>query len=455
MRRASALITAVAAMVLVVPEVRAIEQPHSDTQLAPQLAPELAEAPILPSGQARPNRPSGSSSGSGALGSDRSSGQEEFKYRLIVQGSSDTLLRQVRQIIPDAFRSRINGARVIQAGLFVERSEAETVQQQLSRLNVETSILEIENLAGITSGGSRSTLPTLPVPAQPPSQSSSRLPPPPRSGFQSGSQSGSQGEFKYRLVIQGNSDSLLRQVRRIIPDAFRTRIDGARVIQAGLFVERSEAEVVQRQLAQVDATTSIFDIGYGVTQRSTLLNRPRLQAGRTIVVVDPGHGGGDPGAVGIGGIHEADIVLDVAQQVADLLEKQGIQAVLTRADDQEVELEPRVDLADSVNADLFVSIHANAINLSRPDVNGIETYYYDTGSALASSIHNSLVSTTGMNNRGIHQARFYVLTHSSMPAVLVEIGFVTGQEDIVRFNSASSRSQIAEGIAQGILRYLQ
>ena len=114
-----------------------------------------------------------------------------------------------------------------------------------------------------------------------------------------------------------------------------------------------------------------------------------------MVVVDPGHGGGDPGAVGIGGIHEADIVLDVAQQVASLLEKQGVQAVLTRQDDREVELEPRVDLADRLNADLFVSIHANSIDLSRPDVNGLETYYYDSGGALAASIHNSLVNATG------------------------------------------------------------
>lgn len=392
----------------------------------------VAEAPLLPSGRSRsnPTRPSSSRS--------RDSDQN-FQYRLIVQGSSDSLLRQVRQTVPDAFRTRIGSQRAIQAGLFVTREEAEAVQQQLSRLDLETQILEIED-----------SISSLPRRGASPSN---------RSG-----QAGSQSGYQYRLVVQGSSDSLLRQVRRIAPDAFRTRIDGQRVVQAGLFVTREEAEAVQRQLAQIDAPSSIFDINYGVAQRSTQQPRSRVpnsrtqgraQDGRTVIVIDPGHGGGDPGAVGIGGIHEADIVLSIAQQVAELLEAQGVQAVLTRSDDREVELEPRVELADSVGADLFVSIHANAISLSRPDVNGIETYYYDTGESLATSIHNSLVAATGMADRGVRQARFYVLTQTSMPAVLVEVGFVTGREDAARFQSATARSQIAAAIAQGILRYIR
>lgn len=385
---------------------------------------ELAEAPLLPPGrrsnQTRPSPASGTSSSS-----ERDS-EQAFKYRLIVQGSSDSLLRRVRQTVPDAFRTRLGSQRVIQAGLFVTREEAEAVQQQLSRLDLDTQILAIDSLSSL-----------------------------PRSGSSSSNSSRTGQDYQYRLVVQGSSDSLLRQVRRIVPDAFRTRIDGQRVVQAGLFVTREEAEAMQRRLASIDAPSNIFDINYGVAQRSTQQPRSRVQDGRTVIVIDPGHGGGDPGAVGIGGIHEADIVLSIAQQVADLLEDEGVQAVLTRSDDREVELEPRVDLADSVGADLFVSIHANAISLSRPDVNGIETYYYDTGAALASSIHNSLVSATGMADRGVRQARFYVLTQTSMPAVLVEVGFVTGREDAVRLQSATARSQIAAAIAQGILRYIR
>ncbi len=354
-----------------------------------------------------------------------SSEQAPFKYRLIVQGSSDWLLQQVRRIAPDAFRTFFAGQRVIQAGLFVERDTAVAVQQQLSPLNIATSILDI-------------------TPASTPGSSDS------------GSSS-----FKYRLIVQGSSDWLLQQVRQITPDAFRSYIAGQRVIQAGLFVERQIAEAVQQQLSSLNVTTNILDINYGTD--GIRAGAPRLpmslavpqRDGRVLVVVDPGHGGGDPGAVGIGNIHEATIVLDIAQQVSSLLEKRGIQAVLTRQDDREIDLQPRVNLAESLRADLFVSIHANSIDLTRPDINGIETYYYSSGTSLASAIHNSLVNATGMTDRGIHQARFYVLTQTTMPAVLVEVGFVTGQEDVLKLNSPTWRSQIAAGIAQGILRYVQ
>lgn len=367
--------------------------------------------------------------------SNSTSTQDEFKYRLIVQGSSDSLLRQVRQVIPDAFRTTVNGRNVIQAGLFAERGEAEDAERQLSRLDVTANILELDR-------------PILRRPTV---------------GSSLNSGSNQRTDLNYRLVVQGSSDSLLRQVRQITPDAFRTTLNGQDVIQAGLFAERDEAEDVQRQLSRLNAPTNIFDINYGViSQRSSVRQSspmarllPPVRDGRIVVVVDPGHGGRDVGAVGIGGIQEASIVLDIAQQVAALLEKQGIQAVLTRTDDREIELEPRVDLAESLNANLFVSIHANSINLSRPDVNGIETYYYSSGGALASTIHNSLVNATGMSDRGVRQARFYVLTRTSMPSVLVEVGFVTGQTDAARLNSSASRSQIAAGIAQGILRYIQ
>ncbi|MBW4494040.1 MAG: N-acetylmuramoyl-L-alanine amidase [Oscillatoria princeps RMCB-10] len=182
---------------------------------------------------------------------------------------------------------------------------------------------------------------------------------------------------------------------------------------------------------------------------------PRIPSGRVVVVVDPGHGGRDVGAVGIGGLQEADIVMDISRQVAALLEQQGVQAVLTRQDDREIELEPRVQMADRVNANLFVSIHANSIDMSRPDVNGIETYYYASGERLARTIHNSLLQATGARDRRVRQARFYVLRKTSMPAVLLELGFVTGAEDAPRLANSAYRQRLAEAITQGILQYIQ
>ncbi|HEY9810342.1 MAG TPA: N-acetylmuramoyl-L-alanine amidase [Halomicronema sp.] len=184
-------------------------------------------------------------------------------------------------------------------------------------------------------------------------------------------------------------------------------------------------------------------------------NIPRIPSGRISVVVDPGHGGGDVGAVGIGGLREKDIVIDISYQVAQMLEQNGIQAILTRTDDREIELEPRVQLAERVNATLFVSIHANAINMSRPDVNGIETFYYNSGLGLARSIQSNLLAATGANNRGVKQANFYVLRKTTMPAVLVEVGFVTGAQDAQRMADPAYRRVLAEAITRGILQYIQ
>ncbi|MEQ9669779.1 N-acetylmuramoyl-L-alanine amidase [Coleofasciculus sp. G2-EDA-02] len=182
---------------------------------------------------------------------------------------------------------------------------------------------------------------------------------------------------------------------------------------------------------------------------------PTVPNSRVVVMVDPGHGGKDPGAVGIGGLREKDVILPIAQEVAALLEKQGVQAVLTRNSDYFVDLAPRVTMAERVNANLFVSIHANAISLSRPDVNGLETYYFSSGQRLAQTIHNNILQTVPVQNRGVRNARFYVLRKSSMPAVLVEVGFVTGRDDAAKLNDPNHRSQMAQAIARGILQYIQ
>ncbi|NJL37828.1 MAG: N-acetylmuramoyl-L-alanine amidase [Leptolyngbyaceae cyanobacterium RM2_2_4] len=185
-------------------------------------------------------------------------------------------------------------------------------------------------------------------------------------------------------------------------------------------------------------------------------NLPGVPNSRIVVVIDPGHGGPDPGAIGINGIREKDIVLPISLEVASLLEQQGVQVVLTRQDDRDLDLEPRVQIAERANANLFVSIHANAISMSRPDVNGIETYYYSNdGLRLAQVIHASVVQNTGSPDRGVRQARFYVIRNTSMPAVLVETGFVTGRDDAPRLADPAYRSQLAGAIARGILLYVQ
>lgn len=183
---------------------------------------------------------------------------------------------------------------------------------------------------------------------------------------------------------------------------------------------------------------------------------PDVSNSRITIAIDPGHGGRDPGAVGIGSMHEADIVLDISQQVADLLRRQGVEVLMTRTDDREIDLPPRVSLANRARADVFVSIHANAISMSRPEVNGAETYYFsDSGRVLAQAIQNSIIQATGMRNRGVKSARFYVLRNTQMPAALVEVGFVTGAEDARRLADPNFRTVMAQAIVRGILQYVQ
>lgn len=183
---------------------------------------------------------------------------------------------------------------------------------------------------------------------------------------------------------------------------------------------------------------------------------PTITSNRVLIVLDPGHGGRDPGAVGIGGLRETDIVLEVGLQVAELLKRQGAEVILTRQDEREIDLEPRVLTANRADADLFVSIHANAISMSRPDVNGVETYFYSSSAseALAGNLQESVLEATGMNSRGVKEARFYVLRRTTMPAALIEVGFVTGADDAPRLADRDFRVLLAQAITRGILQYV-
>ncbi|AFZ48443.1 N-acetylmuramoyl-L-alanine amidase [Cyanobacterium stanieri PCC 7202] len=182
-------------------------------------------------------------------------------------------------------------------------------------------------------------------------------------------------------------------------------------------------------------------------------NRPNQS--RPLVIIDPGHGGRDPGAIGIGGLQEKDVILPISQEVARILEQQGIQVRLTRNNDTFVSLEGRTNMANSLNADLFVSIHANAISMSRPDVNGLETYYFQTGRNLAATIHRNILQRLNIRDRNVRQARFYVLRNARMPSVLVETGFVTGREDAPRLRDPNFQRQMAQAIAAGIIEYVR
>ncbi|MEC4816080.1 MAG: N-acetylmuramoyl-L-alanine amidase [Scytonema sp. PMC 1069.18] len=181
----------------------------------------------------------------------------------------------------------------------------------------------------------------------------------------------------------------------------------------------------------------------------------RAPLGKVIIVVDPGHGGKDPGAIGMGGLREKDVIMPISKRVAEILQKNGVQVVLTRDSDYFVTLPGRVQIAEKANADVFVSIHANSAGANRPEVSGLETYYYDSGLSLARTVHSNVLRSVNVKDRGVRKARFYVLRKSSMPSILVETGYLTGREDAAKLQNKLYQNKMADGIASGILQYLR
>src|SRR6059058_5515877 len=195
-----------------------------------------------------------------------------------------------------------------------------------------------------------------------------------------------------------------------------------------------------------------------------------------VVVLDPGHGGQDSGAM-CGGVLEKDLTLDVARRIDRLLNSEGIATLMTRVGDTYVSLADRAAFANRVRNCIFVSIHFNEDN--QPVASGVETYYaghqITAGSLLASwlpflwrplsdspnpesqnlagLIQASLVARTRSVDRGTQARQFFVIANVTSPAVLIEGGFLTNKEDISKLATEDYRNQIAAAVADGILRY--
>ncbi|MDB7815640.1 N-acetylmuramoyl-L-alanine amidase family protein [Intestinimonas butyriciproducens] len=176
---------------------------------------------------------------------------------------------------------------------------------------------------------------------------------------------------------------------------------------------------------------------------------------KSTIVIDPGHGGSRPGAR-YEGIAEKDINLAVSKKLETLLKNHGYNVVMTRSTDVDVGLYERADIANAVNADLFVSIHSNAAE-NRPDYQGIYTYYHPSsrrGARLAQAIQTPLCRMTGGIDRGIKDADFVVIRETQMCAVLVEMGFMTNHEELMNLIDDSYQDKLAQGISEGIVSYL-
>lgn len=171
------------------------------------------------------------------------------------------------------------------------------------------------------------------------------------------------------------------------------------------------------------------------------------------VVIDAGHGGSDYGAIR-NSINEKDITLDVAKHLKTLLVKQGYNVVMTRETDKYLSLQERCDITEASHPDIFVSIHVNSS--VKPEITGVETHYYHQESlSLAQTVHAAIASNIKSNNRGLFKSKFYVINHTTVPAILCEIGFISNDEERTQLNGDKRKQDTAKAIMEGVNNYFK
>lgn len=189
-----------------------------------------------------------------------------------------------------------------------------------------------------------------------------------------------------------------------------------------------------------------------------------------IVMLDPGHGGYDPGAISAQGVYEKEINLQIAQKVKEMLSPSGIQVFLTREEDidyvpdgvtgrttkKQIDLNRRIEMANEEKADVFVSLHVNATSSGQNS--GAETFYHsksESGKSLAESIQQELIKIEGMNRRIAKTGDFYVIKNTSMPAVIVEVGYLSSVKEMKKLQQSWYQEQLSRAIAKGIANYFR
>lgn len=176
-------------------------------------------------------------------------------------------------------------------------------------------------------------------------------------------------------------------------------------------------------------------------------------AKRPLILIDPGHGGDDPGAVGAGGTRESEVNLAIALKLQEALQARGVNAVLTRTGDVSLDLASRARMVDQLGAQALVSVHANSHDVS--SALGLETYYRTSISQpFAQQIHQVLVSDLQRPDRGVREARLFVLRHPTIPSALIEAGFISNPEEEGLLADRDYQKKAAEAIAKGITSYL-
>ncbi len=303
-------------------------------------------------------------------------------------------------------------------------------------------------------------------------------------------------ESKEALKIE---DGLLRQIRvgQFNPNVVRVVLDMTNLRNFNAFLLPNPYRLVldvegqknNEALPAIDKNNAI---------QPPVASKKTSGVGIQKIVLDPGHGGKDPGAIGVGGLTEKDIVLNVAKKLAKKLRNDmAVEVVLTRNDDTFVDLPTRTAIANAENADLFISLHANAS--PNAHTRGLETYYLDhtddeaalrlaarengistksvtdlqfiladmtqnmkleDSITLAHRLHGSLVAglerkAGGVKDLGVKKAQFFVLVGAKMPSVLIELFFITNKIEGRAMSQESYQNAVVDALCEGIKRYNQ
>lgn len=195
------------------------------------------------------------------------------------------------------------------------------------------------------------------------------------------------------------------------------------------------------------------------------INEENQKQKKYTILVDAGHGGYDIGSESSknyegspNNVYEKDIALQISKKVtAKLSQYEDVQVIMSRSDDTLVSLDDRTAIAASQNVDAFISIHLNA-EAGGNSAYGVETYYRknseEASIELANMVQSSMVSYVQARDRGTMPANYEVLRETTMPAILIETGFISNPEEEKKLSNSKYQDQMAEGIAQGVLSYL-
>lgn len=271
-----------------------------------------------------------------------------------------------------------------------------------------------------------------------------------------------EGKYDYRLR---------RRKKRLFRMAFLMVVSAAMGAGCMFMAMRvfGASELVKEETAQTGNTAKVLKDAGNIllseisedkkSPEKPVLEKQQRQDGKLIVVLDPGHGGEDDGALRAGTM-EKNVNLEIAILLKSKLTDLGYLVIMTREDDSYIEKEKRVELAEYYQADIFVSIHQNSEETDGPEAAlGIETWYDGRDSLrdskrLAGLIHQETVALTGANWRELKgDAEFYVTSRTTMASCLIETGFLSNAEERVNLINPEYQERIAAGIANGIALY--